>query len=918
MSDPVLEDLRAQISARRVIAVVGSGTSIAATRGAPTSSWVGLLKHGVERCVHLQPDLAGEWQARALGDVTSHNVDDLLAGASKISRTLRRHGEWARWLEDTIGALQAVEPEVLDAIGNLEAPILTTNYDDLLERRLNRVSITLKDRSQQIAFARLECPDAVLHLHGWWRQPETVVMDLGDYERVVRDALAQTGLRTMGEAWSFVFIGCGDGLADPNFEQFLNWMSDVLTDSSHRHFRLERARDVALRQAWHSDRGHRIRVLSYGEEHRDLHRFVATLHPSSDCRPPATRTQVQQEGFPARPTVSPGEYIRLQERGRAAVRKLIVLANQLGFESIASHAAEISEALEQEPYRVAITGRSRAGKSTLLNLLVSREICPVGRVMTTAIPIIIGPGEREAARVSFEGNVRPALHLDGPITADMLAPYANQRHNPDNAKSVDRIEVQLANDVLDLGVEYVDIPGFDDPSDKILSATFAAISATHALVLVVDVSTYDTGGFALDKATRELLEACQRRACPVLIVCNKADRLSSDDKSSVVKHLTDQLDRFGLLSVLGKPPYVLSARDATEARAGQNSVPRAIVAFEEGLWEQLWNSESIGLRRLHSVFDGLRVADEEVTALMSVRTAKAPERALLRDAFNACRRDLVRIRSNSIAEIEGVRAEAATTVEAARLTHLRLIDAYVSALPTTQPVPTVSAALEALKQDLAHGCRSALKECGRALNVRHKNIEGAVSRSLSRLREAACPSVHSTPARATLEALSRLVDGVAVPGSSAGDRAVRVTGAGVGTFAAIGLTVGGPLGWLAAGAAGLIISAIVDHLIDTVGSREELRIRLTQDADSLFGTLRRDLDEAIARGAETLDRHVCDRMEPFLRDMETRLEAIREPTTEELRLHEEVRQTTSDALELLVGVLGRGDVPHGGTPASAA
>jgi GTP-binding protein EngB required for normal cell division len=583
MSDTLLEDLKTQIASRRAVLLIGSGVSIASTQDAPAASWTGLLNLGVQRCVDLDPTLFGDWQQRTTADVASPRIDDVLAGASKVRRTLERQGEWSRWLADTIGQLRVARPELIGALGALEAPILTTNYDDLLERTLNRQSITWRDAVDQISFTRQESRDTVLHVHGFWRQPESVILDVADYQRVVGDHLTQTSLQTLGEAWSLVFVGCGDGLTDPNFEQFLDWIATVLKGARHRHFRLERAEDVPRRQQWHNDRGHRVRVLPYGNAYADLPAFLRSLggpgapeaHVDASLSPDAPRT---------RPALRAGEYIRLQEKGRGAVRQLITLANQLGWTGILGQGAELSETLEQDPYRVAIVGRSRAGKSTMLNALIGREICPVEQVLTTAIPIIVGPGETETATVCFATKGRSPVQFDGPITSDMLAPYADQRHNPNNTKQVDRIEVRLGHAVLDLGVEYVDIPGFDDPSGKIWSSTNEVIRRAHALVLVMDVSTYDSGGFAFDKATRELMESAEQRACPVLVVCNKADKLTPADQTGAARHLREELERFGLFAGLPASPFFLSARKATEARARNETLPRPLIVFEEALW----------------------------------------------------------------------------------------------------------------------------------------------------------------------------------------------------------------------------------------------------------------------------------------------------------------------------------------------
>ncbi len=907
MSDSVLGDLKAQIAARRVVVVVGSGTTIAATKNAQAASWTGLLKLGVQRCVELDPALAGDWEKRALGDVTSGHLDDLLAAATKVTRALRRKGEWARWLSDTIGRLGIVAPEVFDAIGTLDAPILTTNYDDLIDRRLNRLPITTRNRVEQISFARLESRDTVLHLHGHWRDPETVVLDTGDYERIVGNGLAQAGLRTMGEAWSFLFVGCGEGLADPNFEQFLDWMGDILEGSRHRHFRLERASEVSRRQAWHDDRGHRVRVIAFGEEHGDLPSFVARLRTPASCSRENTAAASNDEPAhrAARLAVPAGEYVHLQERGRTAVQSLITVSEQLGFKSIAAHGTTLHQALEEDLYRVAITGRSRAGKSTLINALVRRVICPVDRVITTAIPIIIGPGEIESARISFQGEIRAAIQVDGPVTSDMLAPYAVQQHNPGNAKHVDRIEVRLGHDVLDLGVEYIDIPGFDDPSGKIWASARDIIHAAHALVLVVDISTFESGGFALDKATRELLESAHHRGCPVLIVCNKADRLSSSDKEDAARYLNEQLERFGVVAALTRPPFFLSARDALGACIETKAVPGAMDAFENALWEQLWKTEAVGLRRLHRVFDALRVADEEVAALMQARLAKGAEREELREAIRACRDDLSRIRANSATAISDLRTRAAKAVERARGDYRELVKEYSASAAGAQ-MPPVSVAVAALRDRFTAQCESVLNEVEGAVRARLRAVDGMVTRSLARLRERAGAGVGSRGAREVLDSLSQAIGEVSVPGLEDSERMLKKAGAGFGTAAAIGFTLGGPAGWFIGAVAGLLMSACVGQAADSVDTREKLEARVAQQADEAFTAFASRLDAVVADVAARLDARVVGRMQPFLADMEEKLEEIREPTPDEVALQHEVRRITRSALDSLVPRFGGG------------
>jgi hypothetical protein len=169
-----------------------------------------------------------------------------------------------------------------------------------------------------------------------------------------------------------------------------------------------------------------------------------------------------------------------------------------------------------------------------------------------------------------------------------------------------------------------------------------------------------------------------------------------------------------------------------------------------------------------------------------------------------------------------------------------------------------------------------------------------------------------------MASLSDWAASVALPDSGSGARRAKVAFAGMGTAAAIGFTVGGPAGWLLGGVIGLIASALADHVSDSVENRQELKARVEEHARKAFDTFAKDAANAIASAGTRLDRRVRDRMQPFLADMEQRLESIREPTPEELALHEEMRRTTTDSLDLLLHLLGEPAHEHARVPPNEA
>jgi hypothetical protein len=117
--------------------------------------------------------------------------------------------------------------------------IATTNYDSLIEQVSGRGAITWREPGYAIQFLWGDSTD-VLHLHGYYQRPETVVLDARTYDDICKDEMTQNALRTTLTARTVVFVGCGEGLNDPNFGQLFRWSRQALSQSLYMHYRLVR------------------------------------------------------------------------------------------------------------------------------------------------------------------------------------------------------------------------------------------------------------------------------------------------------------------------------------------------------------------------------------------------------------------------------------------------------------------------------------------------------------------------------------------------------------------------------------------------------------------------------------------------------------------------------------------------------
>lgn len=342
MNPRYLDRLKADLVEGRVVAVIGSGVSSAATGRAPTASWKGLLESGLDHCLAADSTSDESWAAYIRHGIESRQSDLLLSVAGLIAKRLGapKGNRYFRWLEEAIGTLKVNDPAVIEAISSLNVRLATTNYDSLLEQATGMESITWLDQPQAHRFAK-PGGNGILHLHGYWRNPETVILDEASYERLRLDEFARTILNSLATSNSLLFIGCGDGLDDPHFERLLRWIREIFKNSDEYHYRLYCSAEEASIKRQHPQPNDKIQPIIYGAEYPDLPGFLRNLKTPEPAKPvKIVAPTLISLGVPPPP---PEHFY-----GRDAELNLLVTA-------LCSHL----------PVHVPVNGRAGAGKTTL-------------------------------------------------------------------------------------------------------------------------------------------------------------------------------------------------------------------------------------------------------------------------------------------------------------------------------------------------------------------------------------------------------------------------------------------------------------------------------------------------------------------------------------------------------------------------
>jgi ABC-type cobalamin/Fe3+-siderophores transport system ATPase subunit len=293
----LLNDLKAQITRGNVVIIAGTGVSITACGdqkidGHPVARWDGLLFHGVDHCLKVHQLLQPE-EAQLLNmQVRLAKPDFLVSAAELISSRLssKSPGVYHRWLKDAVGALEPVQPEILRVLANFPGVLATLNYDPLFEKATDRVPVTWQERDKVEEILRDYRTDAVLHLHGYFDKPDSVVLGLGSYAKVAQDLHTKVVLQLFTLDRTLLFVGCAGTIKDPNFSRLVEWASEALKDSTHRHFLLCRENELPTVRAdlksapW-------LHPVVYGKNYDDLIPFLRSLIPTPDNfpRPPLIR-----------------------------------------------------------------------------------------------------------------------------------------------------------------------------------------------------------------------------------------------------------------------------------------------------------------------------------------------------------------------------------------------------------------------------------------------------------------------------------------------------------------------------------------------------------------------------------------------------------------------------------------------------
>jgi tetratricopeptide (TPR) repeat protein len=276
----ILNDFCEEVAKEGVVVVVGAGVSILTTGDQAVddhhvAGWLGLIRHGLERCRSLHNGNQKWYETvTSLIDLGEKgHLPSLLAAADLIQQELQqgssyssqRSNEFRSWLDDTVGRLQLQDATVLETLDGMGLPLVTTNYDHLVEEVTKRDALTWADEADIKKFLVGE-HKGVIHLHGDFKQPETVTLGIRDYQAILANDFAQFIMRVLVATRTLLFVGFGAGWEDPNFSALLRWAEGYMGSSAHHHYRLLTERQMKKEEERGFQSPKFLRALVHGDD----------------------------------------------------------------------------------------------------------------------------------------------------------------------------------------------------------------------------------------------------------------------------------------------------------------------------------------------------------------------------------------------------------------------------------------------------------------------------------------------------------------------------------------------------------------------------------------------------------------------------------------------------------------------------
>lgn len=335
-----------------------------------------------------------------------------------------------------------------------------------------------------------------------------------------------------------------------------------------------------------------------------------------------------------------GTYFKYKDALKKEVEGTLHELSKLKVDVNLSSLADINEEINRAIYTVAIVGATKAGKSTIINSLVSKYVSPVDIRPTTGIPTNIVPGREEKAEILLQDE----KIIPGPADESFLNQYVSIDQNRSNHKKVKMVTVWVQSAQMEKGLSFCDFPGLDD-ADPVIERTVAnALQFVNAIIYVIDASGM-TSGFKFPKQYRDDLLNLKHKD-RIFLVINKIDHFTDPQLLNQFKDfIEEQLELLELKSLFAYPPIYMTAKKSFEERKNGIHNKDEMTVLESQVWDHLLANSKSGMHNLMNIIGQVNQESERLSRMLNLRVSSGDKQKELRQQLTTTEQELNKIRA---------------------------------------------------------------------------------------------------------------------------------------------------------------------------------------------------------------------------------------------------------------------------------
>lgn len=434
---------------------------------------------------------------------------------------------------------------------------------------------------------------------------------------------------------------------------------------------------------------------------------------------PAIGEYVTSWKQPYRKIIQSGLFFELKKKCVRMNECFSEIAKPYQFNSIDEKISILERQLHEAIYRVAITGPSRTGKSSLINaMLGKKDLSPTGIFQTTGVPIQILPGTKEEVQVLFEDG-KIEKHAS---TGKVIRKFASQDENANNLKKVSIVTVYTRNSNLEKGISLFDIPGLDDPIESIYEHAWMILRKSNAIFYLIDASVAATGGFVFKSEYKKEIQELSQRLDKIFLVFNKVNALTPKRLGELKNKVDEDLKRLNLYDKVSEKIYYISAEESLAIRLKKSKKTDSLGQLENDLWQYLLKENKIGLRRLSIALEALMTGLRDFSGLLNTRLLDLSTKRKLILALTAAEKKVPDLSRLFHQECKRSTQAIKTHLENQKSRILENLERQLTGIPQQNDLP----GKQAIKSYLAQSVMSTLESANQLYAQNARGLNNAV------------------------------------------------------------------------------------------------------------------------------------------------------------------------------------------------